>query len=88
MDIDAPPTGNEQKWNDQDTKKAYKDAKMILYILLIWVFLGITAFIMSLVCFGRSGSTSDKVIGFLLAVFFGPFYWLYFAFNKGYCKRV
>jgi hypothetical protein len=46
---------------------------IILVIVAIWIILGIAAFIMSIVCFGRSGSTSQQVVGLLLAIFFGNF---------------
>lgn len=57
----------------------------ILLFLLIWVISGISAFIMSLVCFGYKGSAGEKFIGLLLSVFFGPFYWIYYAVNGSYC---
>ncbi len=59
----------------------------LLVFLVVWIILGIIAFIMSIVCFGFSGSMIEKVIGLLLACFFGPFYWLYFYFNKSYCGK-
>jgi len=59
---------------------------MILFII-IWVISGLTAAIMSLVCFGYKGSTLDKIIGLLIAIFLGPFYWLYYAFNGAYCLK-
>lgn len=57
----------------------------IIVIVLLWIVAGIAAFIMSLVCFGYSGSTANKVIGFLLAFLFGPFYWIFYSYNKDYC---
>ena len=58
----------------------------IMISMLIWVLIGLVAFITSIVCFTRSGTAFDKVMGLLLALFFGPFYFLFFAFNKSYCK--
>jgi hypothetical protein len=52
----------------------------------LWVLAGLAAFIMSLVCFGKSGSTSEHVLGLLLAMFFGPFYWIYYFVSQTYCK--
>ena len=60
--------------------------KIALIILLIWALFGLIAFITSIVCFTRSGTAFDKVIGLLLAIFFGPIYFLFFAFNSSYCK--
>ena len=60
---------------------------MIGIFILLWVVFGIAAFIMSIVCFGYSGSTGQHVIGLLLAIFFGPFYWIYFLVVKSYCGK-
>lgn len=54
--------------------------------MFVWVIAGIAAFILSLICFGKSGSESQKLIGLLLAVIFGPFYWIYFMVSKNYCR--
>lgn len=59
----------------------------ILIFFVLWVGLGIAAFIMSLVCFGYSGSTTQHVVGVILAVLFGPFYWIYYAVSKSYCGK-
>ncbi len=55
--------------------------------LIIWMIIGIIAFITSLFCFGFSGSTIEKIIGLILAIFFGPLYFIYFYLNKNYCGR-
>lgn len=60
---------------------------IILFILFGWVISGLVAFIMSLVCFGYNGSVSDKFIGLIIAVLFGPFYWIFYAFNTSYCIK-
>lgn len=60
---------------------------LLIVIVLLWVFAGISAFVMSLVCFGRSGTTTEHIIGLALAFFFGPFYWIYFFVAKSYCRR-
>jgi hypothetical protein len=54
--------------------------------LFAWVLLGLIAFVWSLYCFKKSGSTEQKVLGFLLAVFLGPLFFIYFRFSKNYCK--
>ncbi len=59
----------------------------LLIFLIIWMIIGIIAFITSIVCFGYSGSMTEKVIGLLLALIFGPFYFLYFYLNKNYCGK-
>jgi hypothetical protein len=57
----------------------------IIAIAILWVVAGVAAFIMSLVCFGYNGSVFDKIIGLLLAILFGPFYWIFYNYNKNYC---
>jgi len=60
---------------------------VIIAFVLLWVILGFSAFIMSLVCFGYSGTLAHHVIGLLLSIFIGPFYWIYFFSMKSYCGR-
>jgi hypothetical protein len=57
----------------------------ILFIFL-WMLFGFIAFIYSLFCFSRSGTTFDKFIGLLIAFFTGPFFFLYLRYNASYCK--
>lgn len=59
----------------------------ILIIIFVWTILGLAGFIWSIVCFTKNNKTSLNVLGFLLAVLFGPFYWIYFIFNKSYCRK-
>ena len=54
--------------------------------LFAWVLLGLIAFVWSLYCFRKSGSIEQKIIGFFLAVFMGPLFFIYFRFSKNYCK--
>ena len=89
----------EQFWEDSVPQPASSDktenksgaltttAIIVMIIFVAWILLGIAAFIMSIVCFGRSGTTAQHVIGFLLAVFFGPFYWIYYFVVKSYCRN-
>ena len=58
----------------------------IVIFLILWCILGIIAFVRSIMCFNSSSSTSEKIIGLALAVFFGPIYFLYEYFNKDFCK--
>lgn len=71
----------------EDKERSKFSTGAFLAITLAWVALGIAAFVMSLLCFGKSGSMTKKIFGFLLAVFFGPFYWVYFLVTKKYCKK-
>lgn len=52
---------------------------------LIWGLAGFAAFVTSLICFGRSGTMGQQVAGLVIAVLFGPFYWVYFTSVKSYC---
>jgi len=60
---------------------------LIFFLLILWIIAGIIAFIMSLICFTRSGSTTDHFLGLIIALLFGPFYFLFFVFNKNYCRN-
>lgn len=64
-------------------------AGVVIYVILLilWVLLGLAAFIASLVCFGYSGSLTEKILGLVIAFMIGPFYWFYFYFNKNYCGK-
>lgn len=77
--------GNVQNVKELTTKE--KTAGFaFLAILFLWIIIGFIAFITSIVCFGKSGSTLEKIMGLLLAIFFGPFYFLFYAFNGNYCR--
>jgi small neutral amino acid transporter SnatA (MarC family) len=58
----------------------------LAFFTLVWVIAGIVAFVMSLVCFARNGTVLEKIVGLLLAVFLGPFYWVYYFISASYCK--
>jgi hypothetical protein len=58
----------------------------LLLLIVVWGVVGFAAFITSLVCVGYSGTFGQKVIGLLLALIFGPFYFIYYGFSKTYCS--
>ena len=59
-----------------------------IIFMIIWFALGFFGFFMSLFCAGfRKSSVTDKTVGILTAMVMGPFYWLFFYFNKEYCKK-
>ena len=60
----------------------------IIIVIFIWTILGLAGLIWSIICFGKNDKTSLNAIGFLLALFLGPFYWLYYIFNKSHHLRV
>jgi len=59
---------------------------VIFSIMLIWFMASLGALCMSLICFGYEGSGTNNVIGLVVALLLGPFYWIYYAFNKSYCR--
>jgi hypothetical protein len=59
-----------------------------LIVLIVWVVGGIAALIMSIVCFGFSGSLGEKAIGLGLAFFLGPLYFIFYGVNKNYCRNL
>jgi hypothetical protein len=79
---------NDDVEDDKDTDTIiikYWSFSFLALFGLVWVIAGIIAFIMSLICFAYSGTAVEKFIGFLLAVFFGPFYWIYYFTSNSYC---
>lgn len=79
------PNLPEDEYYDKQPMQAY--TSIFVIIVLLWMLLGLAAFLASLICFGKSGTAVDKIFGFLLAIFFGPVYWIYFFVNKSYCRR-
>lgn len=52
----------------------------------VWGITGMIAFILSLVCFGYSGTIGEKILGFIISIIFGPLYFFYYYFSQSYCK--
>jgi len=61
--------------------------ELLIAVYILWLIAGLVAFIMSLVCFGYNGTTSEKFLGLMIALFIGPFYWIYYAYNSSYCYK-
>ena len=59
---------------------------ILIIFLIIFIIVSLYCVIKSLMCFGKSGSTAEKIFGVLIAFFTGPFYLLYLNFNTGYCE--
>lgn len=72
---------------NDDAKKGTGWFWFFLVFGLVWALLGLGAFIMALACIGYSGTTAQKIIGILLAMFFGPFYWIYYFVSSSYCSN-
>ena len=71
---------------DDEARQTMNFSPLVCTFAVIWIILGMYAFVRSLYCFGRRGSFGEKVFGFVLAVFFGPFYLLWAGYNSSkYC---
>ena len=57
-------------------------------VVLGWVLFGVAGFVMSLWCIGFTGNFGEKVIGVIIAMILGPWYWLYFYSVPTYCARL
>jgi len=67
-------------------QKSNKSGFLILGLAGAWVLTGLIAFIYSLFCFSKSGTMGQKVIGLLLSMLIGPFYFIYVYASSTYCK--
>jgi hypothetical protein len=67
-------------------KGAKVRAAFLVIFALAWLLFGIAAFFFSIMCFGYSGSTAEKIFGFFLALVFGPFYFVYYFADGAYCR--
>ena len=76
----------EEERNYYDFKFTLKRFFILLF-LSIWFIIGIIGFVMSLICIFYKSSTSDKFLGVIIALIFGPFFWLYYIYNNNYCNR-
>lgn len=101
--IDSMAPDEEQSSNDglvkdgfvDDTDLKYstdpsgvsKTAKKIGLVVLLWIILGVIGFIMSIACFARGGTIMSNILGLLVSLLFGPFYFVYYyvARGGGYC---
>lgn len=78
--------------SDDDNQSKSKDVKTGLGIFaLIWMLLGIAAFITSIVCWARRPEKLGANIAmFFVAVFLGPLYWIVMPFavsGADYCRK-
>ena len=76
------------KTSEEESTTSFKSIIVIILLIIIWFILGLVAFIWSLFCFGKSGTSLDHIVGLLLALFFGPFYFIYYGVKKNYCRNL
>lgn len=72
---------------DADKRWTVKSILIVTFIGL-WLLFGLIGFVMSLVCFGYSGSTGEKILGIVIALALGPWYFLYYFSSGSYCKAM
>ena len=62
---------------------------LLTIIMVIWVVFALAAIVQSLVCSMKTGTPTQKLLGIVTAILFGPFYWIYWAVARKeecYCK--
>lgn len=94
--INNKKNNNVQRLNNDDyiitnTTNTTNNYDNFLYILLsvftfIWFITGIAAWITSILCFVDKKNKIQNVVGFFIALFLGPFYWLYYIYMDKYCS--
>ena len=79
---------NQHKNNDKKNEKKY--SWIYLFILTVWVLLGVSAYISAFECTHEryTGGDARKIGMMFLAVLLGPFYWLIqpLVRTNGYCN--
>ena len=87
------PKPDEQKHDQenatQEKKSVFnlvKGSVGVMIFVSLWALAGLAAFIYSLYCFTKSGTTAEKILGLILALIAGPFYFIYVAVYKAYCR--
>lgn len=74
----------------QEYKEKNKASRAVIVLIFLFCFLwfiaGIAAFVWSIACFGYSGTMLEKIVGLLISIFFGPFWFIYKFAVKSYCK--
>lgn len=58
----------------------------LLILALTWFALGAAAWVTAIMCFQRSGTFVDHLLGFLVAILTGPLFWIFYFVRSGYCR--
>jgi hypothetical protein len=64
----------------------FSGSSLLIGMSILWAVAGIAAFIYSLVCVGKTQSLMRAILGIVLAAFLGPLYWIYWFYDKEYCR--
>jgi hypothetical protein len=75
-----------QKMVDWTLTSLFAGSSVMIGLSIVWALMGLAGFIYSLVCMGKTPSVARAVIGIVMAVLFGPLYWVYWFFDKDYCR--
>jgi hypothetical protein len=90
-DADACVNGCDGGSDDDELSSSGSSLRTLF--IISWVVLSIAAFIHSITCFAKQSGgqsyTTERVVGLLLALLFGPIYWIYYLLmaGTGYCSN-
>ena len=77
---------NKDKDKDKGTEETTSTIQVASMFLFVWIICGVIAFVWSIYCFGKTGTIFQKILGLLMAMFFGPLFFLLYKFSPTYCK--
>lgn len=75
----------------EELKAKFKNPYVLIAIFIgacLWIFASVSALAMSVACFKHSGTHAQHTLGVTIFAFTGPFYWLYYFFNRSYCRSI
>jgi len=71
---------------EEETQPMTTWTKFWIFFWIVWMLLGLMAFVTSCVCFFYEGKSEQKWLGLVISIILGPFYWIYFAsVDEKYC---
>ena len=59
----------------------------VFVFTLLWFITGLLGWLMSIYCFKYNKTKIENVVGVLIAILLGPFYWLYYIYMQNYCGK-
>ncbi len=61
---------------------------MLMVFAVTWCALGVLSYVAALWCLTDTGTFEQKILGLLLALGFGPFYFVYVLSSSSYCPQL
>lgn len=61
---------------------------ILVLLAVVWVVLGIAAFVMGLLCAGKSASFANGVLALIASLLLGPFYFLFPMIPDSLCPAL